>query len=129
MVHRLMELAEQPPYHLVDGQACGGIATTTWTFRSVGQPGDLTGAPALIRRTSPPGLSLDCVARHRWRTGVGRQVELGLGSGVAARLDRLESGHRSSGRAEHGELVGDLQALAPEPEQRRRATARPSRRA
>ena len=29
MVHRLMELAKQPPkppYHLVDGQACGGRA-------------------------------------------------------------------------------------------------------
>ena len=29
MVHRLRELAEQPPkppYHLVDGQACGGVA-------------------------------------------------------------------------------------------------------
>jgi hypothetical protein len=29
MVHRLMERAEQPPkppYHLVDGQACGGVA-------------------------------------------------------------------------------------------------------
>ena len=39
------------------------------------------------------------------------------------------SGCRSGGRAEHGELVGDLQALALELEQRRRATAGPSRRA
>src|SRR5829696_8588585 len=50
-------------------------------------------------------------------------------SGVIARLDEVAAHRdcRSAWRAEDGELVGDLQALAPEPEQRRRAAARPAR--
>ena len=53
-----------------------------------------------------------------------------LGSGVATTVV-CRAGGRSSCRlawgAEDGELVGDLQALAPEPEQRRRAASGPSR--
>jgi hypothetical protein len=58
---------------------------------------------------------------------VSKQVDLAE-SGVVATVGWLgpPSGYRSAWGAEDGELVGDLQALALESEQRRRAAARPS---
>jgi hypothetical protein len=57
MVHRFMELAEQPPkppYHLVDGQACGGRCGPPQGPRAAsGQPGDRTSEPVGLGHRLP----------------------------------------------------------------------------
>ena len=87
-----------------------------------------THRPATVNRPSREEL----LARDSKHLAVVGEVPEG---GPLSPIDRPDGGppdmreHQSAGRAEHGELVGDLQVLAMEPEQRRRATTGLSRRA